>query len=363
MAETPQEERICFDSLRTPHICSTKWVDSKVEVEGEDTGVRTQSLQRVLCRNFGLINLEELDKNYERDMYLASGQGLSGTVGGQIASEPRFFVDVSLFDDLDHCEKLQSVVEQESYVEDDALADEAEHLMLKLKFLTYKLRTFLIRNGLSTLFDSGFAAYKNYYLKQMDKWGTSSSKRQQLDQLLTEWAGYITHKCKGIQLDERSYLSEAEPFLRQFAEKSLRNRQLVGAAGSTVKTEDLLSRLSVTELEDDLSEDVSKADLVSKEPTKAKGLLIFFPGIPGCAKSALCRALLEVPGGLGTGKPMHSLMGDMTKVMFINMRSRAPSDDSYRVSQKEDEASILETRSFSASEEEDKSTKKKRSLK
>ncbi|MCO5564110.1 hypothetical protein L7F22_017766 [Adiantum nelumboides] len=59
----------------TPHICSTKWVDSKVEVEGEDTGfARTQSLQRVLCRNFGLINLEELDKNYERDMYLVSGQ-------------------------------------------------------------------------------------------------------------------------------------------------------------------------------------------------------------------------------------------------------------------------------------------------
>ncbi|MCO5576310.1 hypothetical protein L7F22_030119 [Adiantum nelumboides] len=75
MAETPQEERICFDSARTPHICSTKWVDSKVEVEGEDTGfARTQGLQQVLCRNFGLINLEELDKNYERDMYLASGQ-------------------------------------------------------------------------------------------------------------------------------------------------------------------------------------------------------------------------------------------------------------------------------------------------
>ncbi|MCO5583582.1 hypothetical protein L7F22_037495 [Adiantum nelumboides] len=75
MAETPQEERICFDSARTPHICSTKWVDSKVEVEGEDTGfARIQGLQRVLCKNFGLINLEELDKNYEKDMYLASGQ-------------------------------------------------------------------------------------------------------------------------------------------------------------------------------------------------------------------------------------------------------------------------------------------------
>ncbi|KAI5080907.1 hypothetical protein GOP47_0004090 [Adiantum capillus-veneris] len=224
-----------------------------------------------------------------------------------------FFVDVSLFDDTDHHERSQSGNEHEVYVEDDALADEAQNQMLKLKFLTYKLRTFLIRNGLSTLFESGFAAYKKYYLKLMDIWGTSASKRQQLDQMLTEWAGYITHKCKGVQMEERSYLSEAEPFLKRFAERSLRNRQLVGAAGSTVTTEDLLSRLSVTEVEDDLSEDVSKADLVSKEPTKAKGLLIFFPGIPGCAKSALCRALLDVPGGLGTGKPMHSLMGDMTK--------------------------------------------------
>ncbi|MCO5563622.1 hypothetical protein L7F22_017269 [Adiantum nelumboides] len=59
MAETPQEKRICFDSARTLHICSTKWVDSKVEVEGEDTGfARIQGLQRVLCRNFGLINLD-----------------------------------------------------------------------------------------------------------------------------------------------------------------------------------------------------------------------------------------------------------------------------------------------------------------
>ncbi|MCO5584530.1 hypothetical protein L7F22_038458 [Adiantum nelumboides] len=56
-------------ALIVPHICSTKLVDSKVEVEGEDTGFAwIQGLQRVLCRNFGLINLEELDKNYEKVM-------------------------------------------------------------------------------------------------------------------------------------------------------------------------------------------------------------------------------------------------------------------------------------------------------
>ncbi|MCO5580419.1 hypothetical protein L7F22_034285 [Adiantum nelumboides] len=49
MTEIPQEERICFDSARTPHICSTKWADSKVEVEGKDTGfARIQRLKRAL---------------------------------------------------------------------------------------------------------------------------------------------------------------------------------------------------------------------------------------------------------------------------------------------------------------------------
>lgn len=33
-----------------------------------------------------------------------------------------------------------SVKEQINYIEDDVLADEAENLMLKLKFLTYKVR-------------------------------------------------------------------------------------------------------------------------------------------------------------------------------------------------------------------------------
>ena len=38
-------------------------------------------------------------------------------------------------------------------------------------------------------------------------------------------------------------------------------------------------------------------------------------GIPGCAKSALCRELVNAPGGLGDDRPMHSLMGDLIKGM------------------------------------------------
>lgn len=39
-----------------------------------------------------------------------------------------------------------------------------------------------------------------------------------------------------------------------------------------------------------------------------------FPGIPGCAKSALCKELLNAQGGLlGDDRPVHSLMGDLIK--------------------------------------------------
>jgi hypothetical protein len=69
----------------------------------------------------------------------------------------------------------------------DGLADEDSNLMVKLKFLTYKLRTFLIRNGLSTLFKDGPSAYRTYYLRQMKNWGTSPSKQKELSKMLDEW--------------------------------------------------------------------------------------------------------------------------------------------------------------------------------
>uniref|UniRef100_A0A453AW09 Uncharacterized protein n=1 Tax=Aegilops tauschii subsp. strangulata TaxID=200361 RepID=A0A453AW09_AEGTS len=69
----------------------------------------------------------------------------------------------------------------------DGLADEDSNLMVKLKFLTYKIRTFLIRNGLSTLFKDGPSAYRTYYLRQMKIWGTSASKQKELTKMLDEW--------------------------------------------------------------------------------------------------------------------------------------------------------------------------------
>ena len=43
-----------------------------------------------------------------------------------------------------------------------------------------------------------------------------------------------------------------------------------------------------------------------------------FAGIPGCAKSALCKELLTLPGGLGDDRPVNSLMGDLIKGMTLS---------------------------------------------
>ncbi|XVF04971.1 hypothetical protein REPUB_Repub05bG0129700 [Reevesia pubescens] len=201
----------------------------------------------------------------------------------------------------------------------DGLADDDANLMIKLKFLTYKLRTFLIRNGLSILFKDGPAAYKAYYLRQMKIWGTSAGKQRELSKMLDEWAVYIRRKCGNKQLSSAIYLSEAEPFLEQYAKRNLENQALIGSAGNLVRTEDFLAIVEGgRDEEGDLATE-QEAAAASLSPSvkdtirKDEGLIVFFPGIPGCAKSALCREILNAPGELGDDRPVHSLMGDLIK--------------------------------------------------
>ncbi|XWS71328.1 hypothetical protein CRYUN_Cryun03dG0128800 [Craigia yunnanensis] len=201
----------------------------------------------------------------------------------------------------------------------DGLADEDANLMIKLKFLTYKLRTFLIRNGLSILFKDGPAAYKAYYLRQMKIWDTSAGKQRELSKMLDEWAVYIRRKCGNKQLSSAVYLSEAEPFLEQYAKRSPENQALIGSAGNLVRTEDFLAVVEGgRDEEGDLATEreaaaASLSPLVKDTIQKDEGLIVFFPGIPGCAKSALCRELLNAPGELGDDRPVQSLMGDLIK--------------------------------------------------
>ncbi|WZZ56798.1 hypothetical protein YC2023_056905 [Brassica napus] len=215
----------------------------------------------------------------------------------------------------------------------DGLDDADTNLMIKLKFLTYKLRTFLIRNGLSILFKEGPASYRAFYLRssivesetsrllmlQMKIWGISDGKQKELCKMLDEWAAHIRKKCGNKQLSSSLYLSEAEPFLEQYAGRSPKNQGLIGSAGNLVRAEDFLALV-----DGDLDEE---GDLLKKERVapatpepavkeavqKDGGLIVFFPGIPGSAKSALCKELLNPPGGLGDDRPVHSLMGDLVK--------------------------------------------------
>ncbi|CAL1403373.1 unnamed protein product [Linum trigynum] len=201
----------------------------------------------------------------------------------------------------------------------DSLADDDANLMIKLKFLTYKLRTFLIRNGLSILFKDGPAAYRTYYLRQMKIWGTSAEKQRELSKMLDEWASHIRRKCGRKQLSSSIYLSEAEPFLEQYAKRSTINQALIGSAGNLVRAEDFLAIIEGgRDEEGDLErerevEPPTPSSPVKEAVHKDDGLIIFFPGIPGCAKSALCKEILSSPGGLGDDRPIHSLMGDLIK--------------------------------------------------
>ncbi|XP_073022278.1 LOW QUALITY PROTEIN: tRNA ligase 1-like [Primulina eburnea] len=239
-----------------------------------------------------------------------------------------FFVDLNLFK-VNKERLTEFSTENNAVVETDGdtngasakygLADEDANLMIKLKFLTYKIRTFLIRNGLSILFKEGPAAYKAYYLRQMKIWNTSAAKQKELSKMLDEWAGSICRKFGNKQLPSSTYLSEAEPFLEQYAKRSPLTQALIGSAGNLVRTEDFLAIVEGGKDEEgDLEPEreitpLSPTYTVKEAVRKDEGLIVFFPGIPGCAKSALCKEILGAPGGLGDDRPVRSLMGDLIK--------------------------------------------------
>ncbi|KAL0436473.1 UNVERIFIED_CONTAM: tRNA ligase 1 [Sesamum radiatum] len=146
-----------------------------------------------------------------------------------------------------------------------------------------QIRTFLIRNGLPILFKQGEAAYRTYYLRQMQKWNTSPAKQRALSKMLDEWAVFIRRKYGYKQLPSSTYLSEAEPFLEQYAKRSAQNQALVGAAGSSVRAEDFMAIVDGGDEEGDLE---PRIDAIPSSPTptvketirKDEGLIVFFPG-------------------------------------------------------------------------------------
>ncbi|KAI3908655.1 hypothetical protein MKW98_006807 [Papaver atlanticum] len=207
-----------------------------------------------------------------------------------------FFVDINLFkvskdkaaEDNNVQSKNANGSSETSTSGADGLAAEDANLMIKLKFLTYKIRTFFIRNGLSILFKDGPAAYRTYYLRQMKIWGTSSQKQKELSKMLDEWASYIRRKCGNKQLSSSIYLTEAEPFLEQYARRSPHNQMLIGSAGNLVRSDDFLAIVeSGRDEEGDLE---TERNATTSSPTRTvMNSVRKDEGIPGRAKSALCK--------------------------------------------------------------------------
>ncbi|KAK2989860.1 hypothetical protein RJ640_001529, partial [Escallonia rubra] len=178
-----------------------------------------------------------------------------------------FFVDVNLFKASK--EKVAEIATNSGCVvkdvsetngtqNQDGLADEDSNLMIKLKFLPYKLRTFLIRNGLTALFEKDPSSYATYYRR----------------------AKYITNKYKHKKLSSNLYLSEAEPFLEQYAKRSPENQSLIGSAGDLVRAEDFLAIIEGgRDEEGDLERETPSSPDPSVKDTvpKTEGLIVFFP--------------------------------------------------------------------------------------
>ncbi|KAI4385510.1 hypothetical protein MLD38_003527 [Melastoma candidum] len=188
---------------------------------------------------------------------------------------------------------------------------------------------------------------------QMRSWGNSAGRQRELSNMLDEWGRFMSLclfcvafcimtwnryiaaenflPCGSGQLISAGsvatcscrrsiYLSEAEPFLEQYPKRCVENQALIGSAGSFVRLEDVLAivdggRDEEGDLERELdvvpaSPSVSGRDSV----TKTDGLMVFSPGISGCAKSAICKELLSA-GGFGDDRTLHTLMGDIIKGM------------------------------------------------
>ena len=100
----------------------------------------------------------------------------------------RGFVVELLFDG----ESTQSLQSEDDSIADSLVApiDVKEPLMLKMKCLSYMVRTFGVRNGLSILEKSGSEAYDRYTMNLLKNWGVSHAAMEQWQPFFHAWGLY-----------------------------------------------------------------------------------------------------------------------------------------------------------------------------
>jgi hypothetical protein len=106
-------------------------------------------------------------------------------------------------------------------------------------------------------------------------------------------AVFIRRKYGHKQLSQSTFLSEAEPFLEQYAKRSPQNQVLIGSAGNLVRAEDFLAIVEGgMDEEGDLEKErelapSSPSHLAKDIVPKKEGLIVFFPGknICNCPKA------------------------------------------------------------------------------
>ena len=75
-------------------------------------------------------------------------------------------------------------------LENPSVVDSSGKLMLKMKFLPYMVRTFICRNGLSILSNSGAASFNNYVLRQFKTWKMSRNAIETWMPFFQGWSLY-----------------------------------------------------------------------------------------------------------------------------------------------------------------------------
>lgn len=97
-------------------------------------------------------------------------------------------------------------------------------------------------------------------------------------------AVFIRRKYGNKQLSSSIFLSEAEPFLEQYAKRSPQNQALIGATGNLVNAEGILAIIDGGR--DEEGDLVSEREVGQSSPglqakdsvAKSEGLIVFFPG-------------------------------------------------------------------------------------